>query len=249
MSEANDVMLRLAGITHLTMSPKVGPKDAFVFEPHRLALPAWAWAMRQTPRPAVLVTFDRHLDLAAPKVLPPPGADVLALDSYARRQLDVRNVDHILAAMEAGLISDAVVIARSRPEGCVGGDRWVDSRGTTHLLLIAPSLDRLINSPRAVDAANLISQAGATLLDFDLDCFTTLCDADPLSVVPWPIELIREQVLPSGSKELWDSVLGKCAGLTFARESAHCGGLVAGDRLFADAAQVIFKELLAVDLP
>ena len=95
----------------------------------------------------------------------------------------------------------------------------------------------------------MISQASSTLLDFDLDCFTTLCDADPLSVVPWPLELIREQLLPEGSKPLWASVLSKCVGLSFARESAHCGGLVAGDRLFADAAEVIFKELLRIDLP
>ena len=81
----SEVMLRLAGITHLTLAPKVGPKNAFVFEPHRLALPSWAWALRDAPRPALLVTFDRHLDLAAPTVLPPQGADVLALDAYARR--------------------------------------------------------------------------------------------------------------------------------------------------------------------
>ncbi len=245
----HDVMLRLAGITHLTLNPRVGPRDAFVFEPHRLALPSWAWALRDAPKPALLVTFDRHLDLAAPTALPPMGGDVLALDEYARRKLDMRNVDHILAAMEAELVSDVVVIARTRPEGCVSGDRWVDSRGTTHLLLIAPSLDRLVNSPLAVDAANLISQSRTTLLDFDLDCFTTMCDADPLSVVPWPLELIREQLLPEGSKDLWNAVLARCAGLTFARESAHCGGMVAGDRLFANAAQVIFKELLGVDLP
>lgn len=249
MSAANEIMLRLAGITHLTLSPPIGPKDAFVFEPHRLALPAWAWALRESPRPAVLITFDRHLDLAAPKVLPPAGADVLALDEYARRQLDVRNVDHILAAIEAGLISDVVVLARSRPEGCVTTGHWVDSRGASHRLLSAPSLDRLLNSPHDTESLALISSARSTLLDFDLDCFTTLCDADPLSVVPWPLELIREALLPEGSKALWAAVLGKCAGLTFARESAHCGGLVAGDRLFADASQVIFKELLGVDLP
>ncbi len=249
MSEANDVMLRLAGITHLTMESRAGPKDAFVFEPHRLALPSWAWALRERPRPALLVTFDRHLDLAVPKVLPPEGADVLALDEYARRKLDVRNVDHILAAMEAGLVGDVVVIARARPEGCVSGDRWVDSRGTTHLLLIAPSLDRLINGPRCLEVSELISKAGSTLLDFDLDCFTTLCDADPLSVVPWPLELIRDQLLPEGSSTLWAALLGKCVGLTFARESSHCGGMVPGDRLFADAAQVIFKELLGVNVP
>ena len=242
-------MLRLAGITHLTLSPPVGPREAFVFEPHRLALPAWAWALRDTPRPALLVTFDRHLDLVAPKVLPPRNADVLALDEYARRQLDVRNVDHVLAAMEAGLIGDAIVLARMRPEGCVSGDRWVDSRGATHLLLTAPSLDRLVNSPLAVDAANLLSQTRSTVLDFDLDCFNTLCDADPLSVVPWPIELIREQLRPEGSQKFWEGVLARCVALTFARESAHCGGLVAGNRLFNDAAEVIFRELLGVDLP
>lgn len=245
----NEVMPQLAGITHLTLAPRQGPRSAFVFEPHRLALPSWAWALREAPRPALLVTFDRHLDLVAPKVLPPQDGDVLALDEYARRQLDVRNVDHVLAAMEGGLIRDAVVIARARPEGCVSGDRWIDSRGATHLLLIAPSLDRLLNSPLAVEAARLISQTKSTVLDFDLDCFTTICDADPLSVVPWPLELIREQLLPEGSKELWDGVLRSCVGLTFARESAHCGGLVAGNRLFNDAAQVIFRELLGVDLP
>lgn len=249
MSESNDVMLRLAGITHLVLSPRVGPRDAFVFEPHRLALPSWAWALREAPRPAVLVTFDRHLDLAAPTILPPEDAGILALDTYARRQLDVRNVDHILAAMEAGLISHVIVLGRLRPEGCVSGDQWVDSRGRVHQLLIAPSLDRLLNGPLATEAMRLLSEAKSTLLDFDLDCFTTLCDADPLSVVPWPLELIREQLLPEGSKDLWAALLKKCVGLTFARESAHCGGLVAGDRLFADAAEVIFKELLAVNVP
>ncbi len=245
----NQTMLRLAGITHLGLSPKAGPREAFVFEPHRLALPAWAWALRDAPRPALLVTFDRHLDLAAPKVLPPRDADVLMLDEYARQQLDVRNVDHVLAAMEAGLIGDAIVLGRMRPEGCVSGDRWVDSRGATHRLLIAPSLDRLVNSPLSVDAANLVTQTRSAVLDFDLDCFTTLCDADPLSVVPWPIELIREQLLPEGSQGFWDGLLPRCVGLTFARESAHCGGLAAGNRLFNDASKVIFEELLGVDLP
>lgn len=237
---------RLTGITHLSLAPPSGPRDAFVFEPHRLALPAWAAAMDERPRPALLVTFDRHLDLVPPRALPPPSGD---LYEYARLQLDVRNVDHVLAAMEAGLVGDAIVLARMRPEGCVTADRWVDSKGGTHRLLVAPSLPRLLDGPQAVDAANLLAQAKAVLLDFDLDCFTTLCDADPLSVVPWPIELIREQVLPPGSADWWRSVLHKCAALTFARESAHCGGLIAGDRLFADAARVVFAELLKVDLP
>lgn len=238
--------MRFTGITHLSLDPPSGPRDAYVFEPHRLALPAWAEALDERPRPALLVTFDRHLDLVPPRVAPPAGSD---LYDYARLQLDVRNVDHVLAAMEAGLIGDAIVVARARPEDCVDGDRWVDGKGVTHRLLIAPSLDRLLSGPQATDATHLLAQAKTTLLDLDLDCFTTLCDADPLAVVPWPLPLIREQLLPRGSKDFWDAVLHKCAALTFARESAHCGGLVAGDRLFADAAQVVFAELLKVDLP
>lgn len=238
--------MRLTGITHLSLDPPVGPRDAYVFEPHRLALPAWAEALDERPRPALLVTFDRHLDLVPPRAAPPSGGDFY---DYARLQLDVRNVDHVLAAMEAGLIGDAIVLARARPEGCVEGDRWVDGKGVAHRLLIAPSLDRLLNGPLGADARALVGAAQTTLLDLDLDCFTSLSDADPLAVVPWPMALIREHLLPRGSADFWTSVLRPCAALTFARESAHCGGLVAGDRLFADAAQVVFAELLKVDLP
>jgi len=87
------------------------------------------------------------------------------------------------------------------------------------------------------------------VLDFDLDCFTTPSDADPTTIVPWPIDLIREHVMPRGSEAFWESVLSKCVALTFAREPYHCGGLIATGRLFELAAQVVFCELLKADLP
>jgi hypothetical protein len=244
---------RLAGITHLQLSPTRGPRDAFIFDPHRLALPSWALALGDK-RGALLVTFDRHLDLVPPARLPPPSPSMTALEDYTRNALDVRNVDHILAAMELGLLRDAIVIARMRPQGAVDGT-WTDSRGEQHQLLVVPLLDRLVTPPgerpvpQALEAQVLLGSATDTVLDFDLDCFTSPSDADPTTVLPWPRAVIREALRPAGSEPFWDTLLGKCRALTFAREPSHCGGLLASARLFEDAASVIFSELLGAELP
>ena len=44
-------------------------------------------------------------------------------------------------------------------------------------------------------------------------------------------------------------MLDRCEVLTFAREPAHCGGVVEANHLFAEAAEVVFRELLGADLP
>lgn len=246
--------LRLAGVIRLSLHGR-GPKDAFLFDPHRLALPCWSLALGER-RDALLVTLDRHLDLAEPAA-PPPDASVgmLALDEFARRKLSVRNEDHVLAAMEAGLIGDAIVIARSRPRGAVDGTSWTDRHGRVHTLLITPTVERLSEgfgqSPQgpAALAQKLLERAQDVLLDFDLDCFTTISDADLTQVVPWTRPLIRDHVLSEGSGPFWSAVLEKCRAMTFAREPYHCGGVVASNRLFEDAAEVVFRELLGADVP
>lgn len=246
--------LRLAGVIRLSLHGR-GPPDGFLFDPHRLALPCWSLALGQR-RDALLVTLDRHLDLAEPAA-PPPDASVgmLELDTFARRQLSVRNEDHVLAAMEAGLIGDAIVIARSRPRGAVDGTSWTDRHGRVHQLLITPTVERIsedfanATSGPAAHARALLERAQDVILDFDLDCFTTISDVDLTEVVPWPKPLIRDHVLPEGSEAFWNAVLGKCRALTFAREPYHCGGVVASNRLFEDAAKVVFRELLGADVP
>lgn len=246
--------LRLAGVIRLSLHGR-GPRDAYLFDPHRLALPCWSLALGER-KGALLVTLDRHLDLAEPAA-PPPDASVgvLALDEFARRKLSVRNEDHVLAAMESGLIGDAIVIARSRPKGAVDGTSWKDRHGQVHRLLITPTVERIsedfeaaTSGPSAL-ARTLLQGARDVLLDFDLDCFTTISDAELTQVVPWPRPLIRDHVLPEGSGPFWRAVLEKCRALTFAREPYHCGGVVAGNRLFEDAAEVVFRELLGADLP
>lgn len=249
--------LRLAGVTRLSLGGR-GPRDGYVFDPHRLALPCWKVGLADAA-PALLVTLDRHFDLVPPRdpaTIPEASAPLKIIDEYARWELDYRNFDHVLAAMESGLVSDAIVVARNRPRRALEAEAYVDRRGETHRILSASTLDRLADgfgtgsgSPEGVDAEGLIRRARAIILDLDLDCFTTMSDADPTEVVPWTRELIHRQLLPLGSEAFWDAVLFKSRVLTIACEPLHCGGLIASNRLFEDLAHVLFRELLQTDLP
>ncbi len=233
-----------AGIIELSIDGK-GPKRGFVFDPHRLALPCWAEV-----GPGLLLTFDRHFDTVVPVNPLPPGLSVDAVEVHAREKLDHRNYDHVLAAMQGGVISDAIIVARARPVGAVTSD-W-----NGHELICAPTLDLITAewatphaTPEGKRALAALERATSVILDVDLDCFTTPSDADPTTVVPWSLELIREFMRPRGSAPFWDQVLAKCVGFTFAREPSHCGGLIASGRLFEHASQVLFRELFETDLP
>ena len=238
--------LRLAGVTRLQIDGR-GPRDAYVFDPHRLALPCWALALeeRAPPQVATLLTFDRHLDLVAPREparIPDRSAGVLALDAHTRLELDVRNVDHIVASMEAGLLGDARVVAHTRPRGTLEGEGYRDTRGREHHWHVEPTLLQLL-------ARGGIPPGGPVLLDIDLDAFTRPSALEPGELLPFSREEIRAYLLPKGSEAFWESVLARTIALTLAREPYHCGGLVAAGRLFEDAAHVIFEELLGADLP
>ncbi|MEW6432069.1 MAG: hypothetical protein AB1730_11235 [Myxococcota bacterium] len=241
-----------AGVIELSLRGR-GPSRAFVFDPHRLALPCWALAA--AGRPALVVSLDRHFDTVPPEAPPSPGWSVAQYDEHARTKLSPRNTDHLLAAMEAGLATDAILFARAHPLGSVERS-WTDSRGGVHELLASPLVDTVAAdygtaraSPEGQRAKALLERAEVVLLDVDLDCFTSPSDADPTTVLPWPEDVIASHVLPRGSEAYWDAVLAKCVALTFAREPGHCGGLVASGRLFEAAARVVFERLLRADVP
>ena len=244
------VTSRLAGVITLTLSGR-GPQVAFVFDPHRLALSCWAVAKGDGP-PPLLITLDRHFDLVPPKVSTPKGLSVLELDAHARRALDVRNYDHVLAALDAGVISDVISLARTSPVGCFEGPRW----HTAHQVVRARTVDSISAdfgtdraSPESRQAFELIATAQRIILDIDVDCFTSSSDADPTTALPWPTQVIRDFLLPRESEAFWGAVLSKCIALTVAKEPNHCGGLVMGGRLFEQVASVVFAELLKTDLP
>ena len=238
--------LRLAGITRLELDGR-GPRSAFVFDPHRLALPCWALALEELGRaPATLITFDRHFDLAVPREpsrVPDRSAGVLALDAHARLELDVRNIDHVVAAMEAGLVGDVLAFARASPQGALEVDCHRDSRGREHRIVRAASLERWLDGGGRFPEGD-----GPVLLDVDLDCFTSPSDVDPRAILPWPQALVRDHLLPEGAEGFWKAVLPRTVALTLAREPYHCGGLLAAGRLFEAVAAVLFGELLGAQL-
>lgn len=234
--------LRLAGVTRLALDGR-GPRSAFVFDPHRLALPCWALALEEAGRaPGLLVTLDRHFDLAVPKApeaVPARSQGFLALDAHARLQLDTRNIDHVVAAMEAGLVGDVLALARAHPEGALGVEIYRDRHGAEHRVLRAPSLEQWLDG-----GGRLPEGDGPVLLDVDLDCFTSPSDVDARVVLPWPAEVVRDHLMPEGSARFWEALLPRTVALTLAREPYHCGGLLASGRLYAAVAPVLFGELL-----
>lgn len=247
-----------AGITQLSMRSKRWPlTHGFVFEPHRLALPAWSLALKdlEPGAPAVLITLDRHFDLVPPRDPPAPGSGTAQLDEWARKKADLRNVDQVLAACHAGLITDVIAFGRGKPSGALDAESWSSPSGQ-HRIIRASRVGNLSTDyaqtsapPLVHSAQTVLSRAARTILDVDLDCFTTPSDADPTAVVPWPLELIRDHLLPRGAQAFWAQVLAQCEVLTIAREPGHCGGLIAAGRLFERVAQVLFEELLEADLP
>jgi hypothetical protein len=230
------------GIIELSLRGR-GPSRGFLFDPHRLAFPCWAETVEA---PAVLITFDRHFDLVPPAVEVPPHPGAADADTFARTRLNIRNVDHVIAAMEAGFISHALVVARAWPVGAHQEPSWTSRDGVAHRIHSAPTLERLLDDPAAMA---VLDEAGGTLLDFDLDCFATPSDADPFTLVPWPRRLIRDFLRPSGSERFWSRALANCRALTMAREPNHCGGVIASNHLFEALAHVVFEELLETDLP
>jgi hypothetical protein len=243
---------RLAGVTALSLGGR-GPSMAYVFEPHRLALPCWA--LSKSAAPPLLLTFDRHFDWVPPKVKPSRERDVLSLDCYARLSLDVRNFDHILASAECGLIGDVIAIARAWPLEAWREPHYIDAGGTSHKLLALRSLDELTEGAWNASSddvvrrfGSLVDSAPAIILDFDLDCFTSPSDVNPTEVLCWPQAMIRGFLQPQ-CEAFWKPILQKTVCMTVAIEPLHCGGLLAAHELFRDFAQVVFAELLHTDLP
>jgi hypothetical protein len=208
--------------------------DVYLFDPHRLALPVWAACVRGPG--ALLLSLDRHFDLVKPAGSVPRRGDPLEnFDQFTRWQADVRNVDQILTALEGDLFTTALVAARTRlPEGATGDRR----------VLAAATLRSLLASDQA---RYLLAAAPEIVLDIDLDCFTSLNDADPTAVLTWPEDQIAEFLLPDDA--IWKQIWPRLSGVTVAREPLHCGGVVEGNRLFERFARVFFQRMLGADLP
>lgn len=245
---------RLAGITTVDMASARGPRVAYLFEPHRLALSAWAHALGDGP-PATLLTLDRHTDTLPPHnpaAIPHRSAGLRALDEHVRWDLRTTNNDHILAAMEAGVLAHVVVVARTHLPGSVVSGTHVDRSGVAHHVHTVASVVQLVDTFGAAQpppAVAALRAGGPLLLDVDLDAFTSMADADPTEVLPWPVDVARRYLMPPESRAFWDAVLPRCLAFTLALEPAHCGGVLAAAQLHAALAPLLWHELLGVPPP
>jgi hypothetical protein len=238
-------LLSLAHVHRVTTHLGERTVDLFVFDHHRGAFALWARYARERG-PLTLVTLDRHMDLERPAHAPPAISSSLeSLDGYARWKLSPKNDDHVLAAMEAGALADAAVLARSHaPTGLAQMHPYNDAGGRPHRLEIARTVE-----DAGPEILGLVRTAERIALDIDLDCFTTLSDAHPDEVVPWDAEHIDDFLRPPDSEEFWKLVLAKVCLVTIAREPYHCGGLERGARLWGAFSQVFFGRLLGVPAP
>lgn len=238
--------LALADVHRITTRLKGRTVEVFVFDHHRTAFTLWCDAATRLGSALTLVTLDRHMDLGIPKALAPDHRSPLeALDAFARHRLAPSNDDHIVAAMEAGAIDDALVIARShRPPDLAIYQPFRDRRGATHPVGFADTVDAI--TPEQVAA---LRKGGPIVLDVDLDCFTTLSDGHLDEVLTWDRERIEDFLLPPDSAPFWDAALERTRLITLAREPYHCGGFARGARLWIDFAEVFFEKVLGVPPP
>jgi hypothetical protein len=239
-------LLWLAHVHRVTTRVGGAQREVFIFDHHRSAFTLWAHAVQRRGRPLTLVTLDRHMDLGRPAATPPPlEAELAALDGYARLSLGPANDEHVVAAMEAGAIGDALVVARSHEPPSLAAFRpYVDAAGRRHRCGFARTID-LIDEP----ALELVLQAEAIALDIDLDCFTTLSDGHPDEVLAWDADQIDGFLRPPGWERFWTPLLERCELVTVAREPYHCGGFTRGARLWLAFAEVFFERLLGVPPP
>lgn len=238
--------LALADVHRVTTEVGANRLEIRVFDHHRTAFTLWSRAAAALGRAPTLLTLDRHMDFGTPTRAPPPhDAPLPELDAYARHVLATSNDDHIVAAMQAGAIGDAVVVARSHePPDLQAFRPYVDPSGRTHRCRFAPTLGALLaaREPLLDDAAELV-------LDVDLDCFTTRSDGHPDEVLPWDAARIDAFLRPPGAETFWPSVLARVRLVTIAREPFHCGGFERGARLWLDFSEVFFRRLLGVPAP
>lgn len=238
-------LLALADVHRVTTRLGGRERDVFVFDHHRSAFAIWCWASQQAG-PLALLSLDRHMDLERPAAPPPSAVEPLeALDAYARFRLSPRNDDHVLAAVEAGALTDAAIVARSHaPADLAALHPYKDARGGSHRFTFARTLDEAV--PALLDFVNDHERIA---LDVDLDCLTTLSDAHPDEVVPWDVEHVDAFLRPPDSEALWSALFDRVALVTIAREPYHCGGLGRGARLWTAFAEVFFRRLLGVPEP
>jgi hypothetical protein len=236
---------------------------AFAHDDHRFVLMLTHYAQEQglLPRPCKVVMLDRHSDALEPRSdesameriseMCSHGFDYEKLLSVTRDVLSGLDDDWLVAGMEMGMFSDAVLFGVDDIGGR-GETRRSDHRTDEHVIWINGSMPgellghqgNLSDSARGYEVASLweildwkveegrfkFVSDESVLLTIDLDAFVVDWEG---FVFPWPEEVWRRRFETASTHwttagltgtSFMKQVLDRTGLLAVAREPIHCGG-------------------------
>jgi len=251
---------------------QLGKCKCFVHKEHRwvLSIIYHAQGRGLLPRPCTLVMFDAHHDSKRPACMErirrirAAGITFDELVSLCKDSLSPLDDDWVMAGMELGLISDAVIFAGADLPAMEVPRRFTDHVGDVHRIELAALPGRELQyQGRLSDVARkkclselwsilgwrhapadgfaFAQKTGQILLDFDLDCFVVHWKE---YYFPWPDEVFCNEfyrVSDYSSTKGWsgkrflDGLVHRAAVVTVAMEPNHCGG--------EDKAQIILGKV------
>lgn len=235
-------------------------KNCFLHKEHRWILPLLGWSQYKNllPTPCTIVTFDRHNDCMCPRaesinhlrILRDKGVQVQDLIDLCRETDDfdytlaTGNDDWLIAAMELGMIENAIIFGIYPRDHECEDSTYTDHLEQKHFIerplffpgkLLDRDLGDYCHEDKYQKLRNILGwkrkdgfqEEKIFMLDFDLDCFVIEYKD---YYVPWPDEIFEEEFCKQSYKMLgWSGQtfmkeLIKHAGIiTIAKEPDHCG--------------------------
>lgn len=219
-----------------------GQKPVFVFKNHRTSFYYWCKARKEfgISDSFFVVTLDRHNDLFP--LLPEKKTEIQALDlndlvkvkNFVKNKLKKLNDDYIIAAMEAGLIGD-ILIMSSEPTGI---KEYTDSASVKHKIFHCfwpgdlSGFRGLLTDTATERNREIITSIGYdengnpnVVLDIDLDFFTYYyCDNT------YVIDEENFKDIFSDDSLIW-WIYDKARLITIAKEPGACGSTLNSERI------------------
>ncbi len=219
-----------------------------IVQDHRFAFFYWLkWVKGEDalPTPPSLISFDWHLDLAAPCELECEWLRALDTSNFREialfcwDKLHCLNDGHILAAAYLNIIGDIHVVQKQDEPT---SDHFKDYEGRIHEIYCYDSVSALV-------AALSDREYSSAILDIDLDYFTESPDkcGGGENITLTPDTDIRSLLEPGGELLSW--VMPRMRGMTIATEPEFCGGLVNSNHLFSVVNDSLFHPQLCSHRP